>query len=120
MLLDKLKLLECSLHGDRRNDGEWLELLLHPEFREITRSGVMVDRSVTISSLLNEKKSSPIISSDFWLTEMGSGCAILHYRTSCADGSHLALRSSCWLYSEEGQWTLFFHQATPAACSLGL
>ncbi|MDV2905229.1 DUF4440 domain-containing protein, partial [Phytobacter diazotrophicus] len=30
MLLEKLRLLECSLHGDRRNDREWLEQLLHP------------------------------------------------------------------------------------------
>ncbi|MBK1596609.1 DUF4440 domain-containing protein [Klebsiella pneumoniae] len=116
MLLDKLKLLECSLHGDRRNDREWIEQLLHPEFREITRSGVMVGRSETISSLLSEKTASLILSSDFRLTEMGGGWAILHYRTSCADGSCPALRSSYWLYSEEGQWTLFFHQGTPAAC----
>jgi len=55
MLLEKLRLLECSLHGDRRNDPEWLELILHPEFREITRSGVTVDRLETIASLLREK-----------------------------------------------------------------
>lgn len=55
MLLEKLRLLECSLHGDRRNDRDWLELILHPEFREITRSGVMVNRSETITALLSEK-----------------------------------------------------------------
>jgi len=115
MLLVKLRLLECSLHGDRRNNREWLERLLHPEFREITRSGVMVDRSQTIASLLSEKTASPVISSDFRLIEMGAGCAVLHYRTSYADGSHPALRSSCWLRSDEGQWALVFHQGTPAA-----
>ncbi|WP_314725619.1 DUF4440 domain-containing protein [Serratia ficaria] len=83
----------------------------------MTRSGVMVDRSETITSLLSEKTASPIISSDFRLTEMAGGCAMLHYRTSCADGSRPAWRSSCWLCSEEGQWTLFFHQGTPAAGS---
>lgn len=114
MLLEKLRLLEYSLHGDRRNDREWLERLLHPEFLEITRSGVMVDRSETITSLLNEKTASPIISSNFRLTEMGEGCAMLHYRTSYADGSRPALRSSCWLYSDKGHWTLVFHQGTPA------
>ncbi|WP_334365219.1 DUF4440 domain-containing protein [Enterobacter hormaechei] len=116
MLLEKLRLLECSLHGARRNDCEWLERLLHPEFREITRSGLMVDRSETITSLLGEKTASAIISSDFRLTEMARGCVMLHYRTSYADGSRPALRSSCWLCSEEGQWTLVFHQGTPAAC----
>lgn len=114
MLLEKLRLLECSLHGDRRNDRVWLEQLLHPEFREITRSGVMVSRSETISSLLSEKTGLPILSSDFRLTEMGIGYVMLHYRTVFADGSRPALRSSCWLCSEEGQWMLFFHQGTPA------
>ena len=53
MLLEKLRLLECSLHGERRNNREWLERLFHPEFLEITRSGVMVDRSETTTSLFN-------------------------------------------------------------------
>jgi len=81
MLLEKLRLLECSLHGDRRNDWEWLELILHPAFREITRSGVMVNRSETITALLSEKDEPFILSSDFRLTEMGCGSALLHYRT---------------------------------------
>ena len=115
MLLEQLRLLEASLHGNRRHDREWLELILHPEFREITRSGVEVDRSETIESLLNEKASPYILSSDFRLTGMGCGYALLHYRTFHADGSHKALRSSCWILSDEGRWTLFFHQGTPEA-----
>lgn len=115
MLVEKLRLLECSLHGDRRNDREWLELILHPEFREITRSGVMVNRSETITALLTERDAPFILSSDFRLTEVGCSCVLLHYRTFYADGSHPALRSSCWICSDEGQWTLFFHQGTPAA-----
>ena len=115
MLLEKLRLLECSLHGERRSDWAWLELILHPEFREITRSGVSVNRSETITALLSEKAVPFILSSDFRLTEMGCGCALLHYRTFYADGSQAALRSSHWICSDEGQWTLFFHQGTPAA-----
>lgn len=115
MLLEKLMLLECSLHGDKRNDRDWLEHLLHPEFREITRSGMMVDRSDTIMSLLSEKTASPILSSNFRLTEMSESCAILLYRTSDADWSRPALLSSYWLLSKEGQWSLIFHQGTPVA-----
>lgn len=115
MLLEKLKALECTLHHSRRNDREWLERLLHPEFREITRSGIMVDRAATIASLLSEKTTSPILSSNFRLTALGEGCAILHYRTFYADGNCESLRSSCWLRSEGDQWTLVFHQGTPAA-----
>lgn len=42
MLLEKLKALECSLHGVRRNDRQWLEQLLHPDFQEKTRSGITI------------------------------------------------------------------------------
>lgn len=115
MLIDELRRLECSLHGAMRYDREWLEQLLHPQFLEITRSGLTVNRSQTITSLLSEKTTRPIFSRDFMLTELGRYSAILHYRTSYADNSHQALRSSHWLLSAEKQWMLIFHQGTPAA-----
>lgn len=115
MLLKKLKTLECSLHGTRRNDREWLEQMLHPEFREITRSGVMVDRAQTIASLTGEGSATVILSSDFRLINVGADFAILHYRTVNPDGRHASLRSSCWVRSERSQWQLTFHQGTPAA-----
>ncbi len=62
MLLEKLRLLECSLHGERRNNREWLERLLHPELLEITRSGVMVDRSKTVTSLFPDSFSACLLS----------------------------------------------------------
>lgn len=115
MLLKNIRLLECSLHGERRKDREWLELILHPEFWEITRSGVVVSRSETIISLLREETLPSIHSSDFRLTDLGFNCVLLHYRTCYADGSRPALRSSCWICSDQGQWRLVFHQGTPAA-----
>lgn len=65
--------------------------------------------------LLSEKTALPIFSNNFRLTEMAGGYAMLHYRTSYADGSRPALHSSYWFYSDEAQLTLFFHQGTPAA-----
>jgi len=115
MLLEKLKALECSLHGARRNDRKWLEQILHPEFREITRSGVIVDRAETIASLAGELSPTIILSSDFRLISMGEYCAILHYKTFNSDGSRASLRSSCWVYSDREQWELAFHQGTPEA-----
>ena len=106
MLLKKIRLLEFILHDDRQNNREWLERLLPPEFLDITRSSVMVDRSETITSLLNEKIALPIVSSDFRLTEMEGGCAMLHYRTSYAACSRPALRSPYWLHSDS--WLCFF------------
>ncbi|WP_370461827.1 DUF4440 domain-containing protein [Rahnella sp. RcJ3] len=103
MLLEKLKALECSLHGARRNDRKWLEQILHPEFREITRSGVIVDRAETIASLAVELSPTIILSSDFRLLSIGEYCAILHYKTFNSDGSRASLRSSCWwVYSDRG------------------
>ncbi|WP_318526422.1 nuclear transport factor 2 family protein [Erwinia billingiae] len=115
MLLEKLKALECSLHGARRNDRKWLEQILHPEFREITRSGVIVDRAETIASLTGELSPTIILSSDFRMISMGEYCAILHYKTYNSDGSRASLRSSCWMYSDRERWELAFHQGTPAA-----
>ncbi|QIZ47701.1 DUF4440 domain-containing protein [Dickeya zeae] len=118
MLLDTLKRLECSLHGSRRKDREWLEQILHERFREITRSGVLVDRAETIEALSDEDSVPAILSSDFQLISAGDKFAILHYRTVNPDGSRASLRSSCWEISENGQWKLVFHQGTPAAQSV--
>lgn len=115
MLLEKLKALECRLHADKRNDREWLEEILHPDFREITRSGVMVDRKETIDSLSNEESAPEILSSEFQLISMSEGVAMLHYRTVHPGGNRPSLRASCWVCSGNGKWRLAFHQGTPEA-----
>jgi hypothetical protein len=113
MLLERLKRLECSLHDNKRNDREWLEQILHEEFREITRSGKLVDRTETIEALSTEVGSPIIHSEGFTLTIVRNNFAILHYRTFDPDGSNASLRSSCWEMSGNGQWQLIFHQGTP-------
>lgn len=118
MLLEKLKALECSLHGVKRNDREWLEHILHPEFSEITQSGVLVNREEVIDSLTGEEGVPVILSSGFQLMSIRDGFAILHYRTFNPDGSRASLRSSCWEYSDCGQWKMVFHQGTPEARNL--
>ena len=113
MLLEKLKKLECSLHGKKRNDREWLEKILHKECVEITRSGVLVERAEIIEALSGEKDIPSILSSDFNLLSVRDNFAILYYRTTNADGSRASLRSSCWECSGNGEWKLVFHQGTP-------
>ena len=113
MLLERLKTLECSLHDCKRNDREWLEEILHEEFREITRSGMLVDRAETIEALSTEDKSPIIHSGEFRLIIVRKNFAILHYKTFDPDGSNVSLRSSCWEMSGNGQWQLIFHQGTP-------
>lgn len=115
MLLEKLKALECSLHGNRRRDRQWLEEILHPDFREITRSGVMVDRNETIASLSNEACAPGILSSEFRLINISQDVVMLYYKTVNPDGHRPSLRASCWVCSGNGKWLLAFHQGTPAA-----
>lgn len=114
-LLEQLIELEYSLHNVRRKDGEWLEKILHHEFREITRSGIWVSRSETIESLTHEDATTLIQSSDFQLISLKENVALLHYRTFSPDGSRRALRTSCWICGDDGQWQLRFHQGTPEA-----
>jgi len=118
-LLEELKALECSLHAARRNDREWLEQILHPEFREITRSGVMVDRVETIASLTGEAdvpvEVPVIVSSDFSLIRLAADAVIVNYRTVNPQNRLAALRCSCWVRGDSDRWQLIFHQGTPAA-----
>lgn len=117
MLLTRLTALECSLHGPRRKDREWLEQILHPEFSEITRSGSVVDRAETLTSLVEEVGTPALTSSGFRFISASDHFAILTYRTCQADGSRAALRTSYWARTLSGQWQLVFHQGTPEAGS---
>ena len=118
MLLETLKRLERSLHSSRRKDRVWLEHILHERFSEITRSGVVVDRTQTIEALLSEDNVPAILSRDYRLISFGNNFAILHYRTVNPDGRRATLRSSYWEFSANGQWKLAFHQGTPEAGSV--
>ncbi|TNH44803.1 nuclear transport factor 2 family protein [Photorhabdus luminescens] len=106
----------CSLHDVRRHDRAWLEKILHPDFLEITRSGHLVGRSETIDALIAENSTNCIVSSNFRLTIVGEMYVILLYRTHNQDGGHAALRSSTWVFSNDHNWRLIFHQGT--SCGL--
>ncbi|MGQ4857736.1 MULTISPECIES: nuclear transport factor 2 family protein [Enterobacter] len=96
-----------------RKEREWLEQILHKEFREITRTGVLVTRTETIECLSDEVNAPTILSSDFQLISVSDNIAILYYRTFNQDGSRASLRSSCWERFDNDQWKLVFHQGTP-------
>lgn len=115
--LDEIKMLECSLHSTTRTDKQWLERVLHQDFREITRSGVMVDRQKTIAALTTETKKSGIVAGDFQLQVLSEKCVLLTYKTcvrSDKGDARGALRSSIWTLTEGTGWQLIFHQGTPA------
>lgn len=118
-LLDILQALEVKLHHPGvRCSRDRLELLLHPDFHEIGRSGRTYCRDTVIHRLVSQEQHARVQSERFVVAELGSGMALLNYRSAhlLQDGSLTdhALRSSLWSRSEVG-WQLRFHQGTPAA-----
>ncbi len=116
MHLNEIKDLECSLHDAKRANRLWLEKILHPDFMEITRSGILTNRQETIAALTAEATAPQIVASDFNLQPVNAGCVILTYKTVVRRGGgnvRAALRSSCWTLTEGTGWQLLFHQGTP-------
>ncbi|MGL9723105.1 DUF4440 domain-containing protein [Sodalis sp. (in: enterobacteria)] len=103
MTLEHLKKRECSLHGARRRDRDWLEQILHPDFCEITRSGTLVDRAETIAALVREKGAPAILSANFTLLKTGENSAILRYRTVAAP--RCAPLIGCAAKMNAGSWS---------------
>ncbi|ELY6276574.1 DUF4440 domain-containing protein [Cronobacter muytjensii] len=114
MLLNRLTALERSLHGPERRNLAWLEAILHPQFCEITRSGVQVNRRETLDALTQETDAAAIVSTGFTLLPVNADSAILRYRTCAPDGSRPAWRASHWVRVRDDSWQLIFHQGTPA------
>jgi ribonuclease HI len=97
------------LDPDVRSDFGQLAFLLHPEYREVGRSGRLWDRDEIVEALVEESERHEA----FELLEtarLAPDLIQVVYRTESAKGS--ALRSSLWQRSD-GRWRLRFHQGTP-------
>ena len=118
-LLQELQALEVELHHPGvRCSRERLEQLLHPEFHEIGRSGRSYNREIIVNFLAAQESQPVIASEEFSLAVLGSGVALLTYRSAhVQEGArlvHHTLRSSIWLKASTG-WQLRYHQGTAAA-----
>jgi hypothetical protein len=118
-LLSKLASLEVELHHPgARCSPERLDELLHPEFREVGRSGQIYDRATCIRFLTGKSVAPNVQSDAFALEPLVEGLALLTYRSAHrgSDGTlHThTLRSSLWQRGE-ARWQLRYHQGTPAA-----
>lgn len=113
-LIDQIIALEESLHTStqKRNNQIWLQSILHPEFREITQSGYLVDREEVIESLLHAVSALDYHGYDYQLMHVTDSCVILIYKTIMSDHSIVALRTSHWVLNVLGEWQLIFHQGT--------
>lgn len=117
-LLKELKVLEHELHhpGAPCSRGR-LEALLHPDFHEVGRSGCPYDRETVIRYLVSLETWPDVAVDNHTLDVVSHDCALLTYRSADRSQqgvlSRHTLRSSLWL-RVNGQWRLFYHQATPA------
>ena len=92
--------------------------MLHPEFREVGRSGREYTRETVITFISSQKAQLTVASDGFALAELGQDVALLTYRTAHVESDNglvnHTFRSSVWVKATAG-WQLRYHQGTPAA-----
>ncbi|QNX86352.1 nuclear transport factor 2 family protein [Acinetobacter seifertii] len=116
-ILSQIKSLEIEIHGLTTFEGrQRLDTLLHDEFVEIGKSGLIYRKSDVLNNLETKKTTNKILSWDFEIRFPEPKIVLMIY-ASCnllADGTRekYALRSSIWKCCE-GSWQMFFHQGTP-------
>ncbi|OTA17628.1 hypothetical protein Xvie_01021 [Xenorhabdus vietnamensis] len=112
-----LKNLEISLHGEKRNNADWLNMVLHDDFLEISKSGYIYTKKIVFDELTTEIKTTfQIFSKDFSMNCFGENIVLLTYQSYEIDRIgkpfNQALRSSIWQLSSVDKWQLRFHQGT--------
>ncbi|WP_340615171.1 DUF4440 domain-containing protein [Xenorhabdus thailandensis] len=113
-----LKNFEVSLHGKKRNNADWLNIVLHDNFLEISKSGYVYTKKDVFDALITEIKTNfQLFSKNFSINHLDKNIVLLTYQSYEIDLTgnffNQALRSSIWqLSSLTGQWQLRFHQGT--------
>lgn len=117
-LLLALQALEVELHhpGSRSSRAR-LERLLHPQFREVGRSGRRYDRATVIAFLETVAAHPDVESGDFSVDLLAPDVALLTYRSAQRQPAGALARHthrvSLWMKTSVG-WQLRYHQGTPA------
>ncbi|MBD1229610.1 hypothetical protein [Xenorhabdus griffiniae] len=52
-IVELLKNFEVSLHGKKRNNADWLNIVLHDNFLEISKSGYVYTKKDVFDALYN-------------------------------------------------------------------
>lgn len=94
---------------EKMQDRAWLEATLHDRFLEAGKSGLLFSKKDTIESLMACTEDRKIAMEHFECAEMKPDCWIVHYMTK-DQHSRWFYRTSIWV--REGNWKLFFHQAS--------
>jgi hypothetical protein len=119
-LLAHLQSVETELHRPAtRSDAARLDALLHEDFREIGRSGVVCTKADVLAQLPMEALPADIVADGFELRRLGDAVVLLTYRSAHRmDGralERLTLRSSTWERSEL-EWHMRFQPAAELHC----
>lgn len=109
-LYDHLLTLEKNFFQlDYISDPQWLDSILHTDFLECGKSGLLYDKAETIHALLTYRENRTIAIYNFECNALSSNCWMVHYITK-DQAENLVYRTSIWLKEEHFQ--LRFHQAS--------
>ena len=116
-LFNTLIELEKKLHfSANRQNIDFLQDILHPDFFEFGRSGGTTDKLDTLASLIDET-SKTIYSDGYHCTLLSESTVLITYMSfelHQGEKTRQTNRSSIWLKNSANQWQLRFHQGTPA------
>lgn len=98
-----------------RNDPDWMDVMLHPDFEEVGMSGRTYSRaeSVDVSDSTSEKLVARPPET-YQMDLIDEDVALVRYisHDTVGDVERVAHRTSIWVNTNEG-WRLRFHQGTP-------
>ena len=109
---------EIALHQfEVRQDKVEIERLIHPDFREVGRSGNSFDFKSIVRMMETEKPSNvQVHSQNYECVALEPTVQLLTYETALIDDSgqvsNFTKRSSIWVLVGE-LWQLKYHQGTP-------
>lgn len=95
---------------------KWLASILHDDFVECGKSGLLSNKEEVIEGLLACNEDRNISIYNFSCERIGENCWLVHYITESE--AELFFRTSIWVGEQQPQ--MRFHQATKLNCSLEL
>lgn len=108
-IFDTLIKYEQCLHNVDRQNLHQLEKLLHPDFKETTKSGKLLNKVQIIAALLDETTDPNIQSQNFHIQYQSETSALLIYESFQSDlitglRYNFSFRSSLWILNKAQQW----------------
>ena len=118
---DAMKILieqETALHQyEIRHNSMEVKRLLHPQFKEVGRSGITYDFTTTAQLMAKEQPAKGHLhAQEFECITLQPSVQLLLYKSAWIDdagnASAFAKRSSTWIFTGLG-WQMIYHQGTP-------